>query len=308
MSTPETGADAAPQTIDDRIGRRGVWWPTDAMGAADAAEYAAWLESLGYGALWIPETLGRDPFAHAAHLLAHTSELVIATGIANIFNRHPGSMRQAQMTLAEQSGGRFLLGAGVSHAPIVAGVRKLDYSKPLTSMREHLAAMAEAMYLAPQPPEPPKTVIAALGPKMLELAATAADGAHPYWTTPEHTAQAKAVLGEGKLLCVEQKVVLSTDPAEARATARQALAVYISLPNYFKNWFRLGFDESDLADGGSDRLIDALVPWGSAEQVEDRLQAHVDAGATHVCVQPLKPGGRMGEPDREALEALAPGT
>jgi len=134
-----------------------------------------------------------------------------------------------------------------------------------------------------------------------------ADGANPYWTTPEHTAQAKAVLGEGKMLCVEQKVVLSSDPAEARATARQALAVYIGLPNYFNNWFRLGFDESDLADGGSDRLIDALVPWGTVDQVEARVQEHVDAGATHVCLQPLKPGARMGDPDRAALEAFAPG-
>lgn len=302
MSTPEPSTE-----IEDRIGPRGVWWPTDAMPATAAVEFAGWLESLGYGALWIPETLGRDPFAHAAHLLSGTSSLVVATGIANIFNRHPGSMRQAQMTLAEQSDGRFLLGAGVSHAPIVAGVRKLDYSKPLTSMREHLEGMAESTYLAPQPASPPKTVIAALGPKMLELAASAADGAHPYFTTPEHTAKAKAVLGDDKMLCVEQKVVLSTDAAEARATARQALSVYIGLPNYFENWFRLGFDESDLADGGSDRLVDALIPWGTAEQIEARLADHVDAGATHLCVQPLEPGARMGEPDREALEVLAPG-
>jgi len=298
---------AAAPTIESRLGDRGVWWPTDAMPAGAAAEFAAWLESLGYGALWIPETLGRDPFAHAALLLGGTTDLVIATGIANIFNRHPHSMRQAQMTLAEQSGGRFLLGAGVSHAPIVAGVRKLDYSKPLTSMREHLQAMSEAYYMAPQPPEAPKTVIAALGPKMLELAASAADGAHPYWTTPQHTAQAREVLGEGKMLCVEQKVVLSSDPAEARATARQALGVYIGLPNYYENWFRLGFDESDLADGGSDRLIDALVPWGTADEIEARVREHADAGATHVCLQPLKPGAPMGEPDRAALEAFAPG-
>lgn len=304
MSPTETPDASTP--IEDRIGPRGIWWPTDAMPATDAVEFARWLESLGYGALWVPETLGRDPFAHAAHLLSGTSSLVVATGIANIFNRHPGSMRQAQLTLAEQSGGRFLLGAGVSHAPIVAGVRKLDYSKPLTSMREHLQGMAESMYMAPPPATPPKTVIAALGPKMLELAASAADGAHPYWTTPEHTAQAKAVLGDDKMLCVEQKVVLSTDAAEARATARAALGVYIGLPNYFKNWLRLGFDESDLADGGSDRLVDALVPWGTADQVEARVAEHVDAGATHVCLQPLKPAARMGEPDRDALEALAP--
>ena len=304
MSATDTVDPSTP--IEDRIGRRGIWWPTDVMPAADAGEFAVWLESLGYGALWIPETLGRDPFAHAASLLANTSTLAVATGIANIFNRHPHSMRQAQNTLAEQSGGRFLLGVGVSHAPIVAGVRKLDYSKPLSSMREHLQAMSEAMYMAPQPAVAPKTVIAALGPKMLELSATAADGAHPYWTTPEHTAQAKEVLGDDKMLCVEQKVVLCTDAAEARATARAALGVYISLPNYYKNWFRLGFDESDLADGGSDRLIDTLVPWGTADQIESRIAEHVDAGATHVCLQPLKPAAGMGEPDRDALEALAP--
>lgn len=293
--------------IDDKIGSRGVWWFTEGMSSADAVAFAQRLESLGYGALWLPETLGRDPFAHGALLLDNTDELVIATGIANIFHRHPGAMLQAQNTLAEQSGDRFLLGLGVSHAPIVAGVRKLDYSKPLSSMREYLQAMSEAMYMAPQPAEPPRTVIAALGPKMLELAATAADGAHPYWTTAEHTATARATLGDGKLLCVEQKVVLSADPAEARTTARQALSVYIGLPNYSNNWLRLGFDESDLADGGSDRLVDTLVPWGSLEQVETRLQEHLDAGATHVCVQPLAPAAGMGVPDQAALEALAPG-
>ncbi len=295
-------------SIQGKIGSRGIWWPTDVMPAPAAVEFAQQLESWGYGALWIPETFGRDPFAHAAHLLGGTTDLVVATGIANIFHRHPGAMKQAQHTLAEQSGNRFLLGMGVSHAPVVAGMRKLDYSKPLTSMREYLEGMAQSPFMAPGPSETPATVIAALGPKMLELAATATDGAHPYWTTPEHTAQAKAALGPDKLLCVEQKLVLSEDPAEARATARQALAVYIGLPNYYKNWFRLGFDESDLADGGSDRLIDTLVPWGSRETIEARLAEHVDAGATHLCLQPLKPAGGMGEPDLAALEAFAPET
>lgn len=292
--------------IADRIGRRGVWWFTETMAVDDAARFAQRLESLGYGALWIPETLGRDPFAHAALLLDRTESLVVATGIAGISNRHPGAMKQAQNTLAEQSGNRFLLGIGVSHAPLVSGVRKLDYSKPLTRMREYLAGMAESAYLAPAPSETPRTVIAALGPKMLELAGSAADGAHPYWTTPEHTAQAKAALGDDKMLCVEQKVVLATDPTVARAAARQALAMYIGLPNYFQNWFRLGYTEDDLADGGSDRLVDGLVPWGTADQIEARLREHRDAGATHLCIQPLKPDAAPGVPDWDALEALAP--
>lgn len=292
--------------IQDRIGTRGVWWFTETMTADAAADFARTLESMGYGALWIPETMGRDPFAHAAFLLSEADELVVATGIANIFHRHPGAMKQAQQTLAEQSGNRFLLGMGVSHAPIVAGVRKLDYSKPLTTMREYLDGMAASAYMAVGPSEPPRTLLAALGPKMLELAASQADGAHPYLTTPEHTGQAKAVLGDDKMLCVEQKVVLSTEPSEARATARQALSMYIGLPNYFKNWLRLGYTEDDLADGGSDRLIDGLVAWGSAAQIEQRLTAHRDAGATHVCIQPLKPGGAPGEPDLAALEAFAP--
>lgn len=292
--------------IDDKIGQRGVWWFTETMDVDTAADFARRLETMGYGALWIPETLGRDPFAHAAVLLDRTERIVVATGIANIFNRHSGAMKQAQNTLAEHSGDRFLLGLGVSHAPLVAGVRKLDYSKPLTHMREYVAGMAESMYLAPAPAQTPKTLLAALGPKMLELAASAADGAHPYWTTPEHTAVAKEALGPDKMLCVEQKVVLCTDATDARAAARQALAMYITLPNYFKNWFRLGYTEDDLVDGGSDRLVDGLVPWGTVDQIEERLRAHADAGATHICIQPLKPDARPGEPDFDALEALAP--
>ncbi|MDZ7673498.1 MAG: TIGR03620 family F420-dependent LLM class oxidoreductase [Acidimicrobiales bacterium] len=300
-----TDGNGTNDTIDTRIGTRGVWFFTEARDIRSAVAFAQRIEELGYGALWIPETLGRDPFAHGAVLLEHTDSLVLATGIANIFHRHPGAMKQAQMTLAEQSGNRFLLGMGVSHAPIVAGVRGLDYSKPLTSMREYLQGMADSAYMAPAPSETPKTLIAALGPKMLELAAAAADGVHPYLTTPEHTEKARAALGPDKLLCVEQKVVLAEDPTEARATARQALAMYIGLPNYYRNWFRLGYTEDDLADGGSDRLVDGLVAWGSMEQIEARLQAHSDAGADHVCIQPLTPSDATTAHD-EALQAFAP--
>ena len=289
------------------LGSLGVWYFTEAMTSPEAGEFAARLESLGYSALWMPETVGRNPFVHAAYLFTQTERLVIATGIANIYHRHPGMTKQSQMTLAEQSGGRFLLGIGVSHAPLVRGVRRLDYGKPVATMRTYLEGMEASPYSAVPPKETPKTVLAALGPKMLALAAEKADGAHPYWTTPEHTAQAREILGPDKLLCVEQKICLESDPSKAREAGRAALGMYAGLPNYANNWKRLGFSDEDIANGGSDKLIDGLVAWGSEKSVAERIRAHHDAGADHVCIQPLKAGGGPGEVDWNALEALAPG-
>lgn len=288
------------------LGPLGVWYFTETMASSQAGEFAARLESLGYSALWMPETMGRNPFVHAAYLFTQTERLIIATGIANIYHRHPGMMKQSQMTLAEQSEGRFLLGVGVSHAPLVSGARGLEYGKPVATMRAYLEGMEASPYAAVSPAEPPKTVLAALGPKMLALAAEKADGAHPYWTTPEHTAQAREILGPEKLLCVEQKICLERDPSKARETARAALAMYAGLPNYANNWKRMGFSDDDIANGGSNKLIDGLVAWGSEKDVAERIQAHRDAGADHVCIQPLKPGGAPGDVDWNALEALAP--
>jgi len=292
--------------MSNDLGSLGVWFFTEAMSAGAAAEFAGRLERLGYGVFWMPETTGRDPFSHAAHLFDHTDRLKLATGIANIYHRHPGMMAQCANTLAEQSGGRFVLGIGVSHAPLVQGLRGLEYGKPVATMRQYLESLQSAPYSAVAPAQKPPTLIAALGPKMLGLAAEKADGAHPYWTTPEHTAQAREILGPDKLLCVEQKIVLSTDAAEARAAARQALSIYAMLPNYRNNWLRLGFTEKDCSDGGSDKLIDALVAWGDETAVRDRIEAHLRAGASHVCIQPLKPAAGMGEVDWKALEAFAP--
>jgi probable F420-dependent oxidoreductase len=290
--------------IADQLRPTGLWYFTDGMPAPAAAEFAARVESLGYSTLWLPETTGRDPFAHIGYLAEHTTTLVFATGIANIYHRHAGVMKQVANTLAEQTGGRFVLGLGVSHAPMVAGLRKLDYSKPLTKMREYLDTMDNSPYRAAKPAEPVLRLLAALGPKMLELSRDGADGAHPYWTTPEHTAEARAILGEGKLLCVEQKVVVSTDAVAAREAGKAALGVYADLPNYRNNWLRLGFTEEDVTSR-SDRLIDALVAWGSPDDVQVRVQAHRDAGADHVCIQPLSTAG-PGQLDWSALEALAP--
>lgn len=289
------------------LGPLGVWYFTETMPFTQAGEFASRLESLGYSALWLPETMGRNPFAHAAYLFTQTERLNLATGIANIYHRHPGMTKQSQLTLAEQSGDRFLLGLGVSHAPLVSGARGLEYGKPVKTMREYLEGMEASPYAAVPPATPPKTVIAALGPKMLELAGQKTDGAHPYWTTPEHTAQAKEILGPDKMLCVEQKVCLETDPTKARAAGREALAMYAGLPNYANNWKRLGFTDDDIANGGSDKLIDALVAWGDEKVIADRIRAHQDAGATHVCIQPLKAGGAPGEVDWTVLEAMAPG-
>lgn len=292
-------------TVIDRLPTTGVWYFTDAMSIGAAAETAARIESLGYSTLWLPDTVGRDPFAHIAYLASQTSTLSFATGIANIFHRHPGPMMQVANTLSEQTEGRFLLGLGVSHGPLVAGLRGLDYSKPLTQMATYLQAMDASPYGGPKPAVAPKRVLAALGPKMLELSRDAADGAHPYWTTPEHTAMAREILGAGKLLCVEQKVVLTTDAEVAHTAAKAALGMYASLPNYRNNWLRLGFTEDEI-EQRADRFLDAVVAWGTADTIRARLDEHRAAGADHVCIQPLSPAG-PGVLDWNALEELAPG-
>jgi len=281
----------------------GVWAAIDGLAAADTAAFARRVEAWGYGALWTPEAVGREVFSACAWLLANTSSLIIASGIANIYARDSFSAAAAQKGLNEQSGGRFLLGLGVSHIPLVEGVRKLQYGKPVATMGAYLRAMADAPYESVPPPAAPKTVVAALGPKMLELAAELADGAHPYNVTPEHTRQARALLGAGKLLCVEQAAILETSPTDARAIARRFLDIYLGLPNYVDHWRRLGFTDADFAGGGSDRLVDALFAWGDEKAIRARIDEHWQAGADHVCIQAV---GRTALPDERLLALLAP--
>jgi len=288
-----------------RLGPIGVWYFTESLSAGQSAEMAQRIEALGYSALWMPEAVGRHPFAQAAWLLAKTERLIVATGIANIYARDPTASASAQKTLAEQSNGRFLLGLGVSHRPLVEGVRGHVYASPVKTMRAYLERMQKSPYTAPQPPEPPPTVLAALGPVMLKLAATMTQGAHPYFTTPEHTAMARARLGPDAWLCVEQKVLLESDAQKARALGRSAAAMYLGLENYCNNWKRLGFTDSDLANGGSDAFIDATIAWGDVGAIQKRIRAHQDAGASHVCIQPINPSGAP-LPDWRVLEALAP--
>lgn len=290
-----------------QLGKLAVWAFADSLSAGDAAALAKRAEGWGYSAFWIPEAFGRNPFPFAAWLLARTEKIIIATGIANIYARDPLAMRSAQLTLAEQSGGRFLLGLGVSHERMVRDVRGHDYDpKPVSRMRAYLEAMARVEYRAPMPAEPPPTVLAALGPRMLELSARMADGAHPYNVTPEHTAQARRILGPGKWLCPEQKVLLERNPATARTIARAAIGFYLDAPNYANNLRRLGFTDADLSGGGSDRLVDALVAWGDLAAIRARIQAHWDAGADQVCVQALSADpARPRAIDEKLLQAIA---
>src|SRR5438477_2700925 len=261
-----------------QLGKLGVWAPMDVLTAAEGAAFAQRVEGWGYSALWLPESRGRDVMVHSSWLLANTKALIIAPGIANIYARDAMAMANGQRALTEQSGGRFLLGVGVSHAPMVAGLRGHHYGKPVATMRAYLEAMAAAPYLAPDPPERPLTIVAALGPRMMALSGELADGAHPYNVPPEHTAEARGILGLGKLLCPEVWVLLERDAAKARSAARQALASYMQLDNYANNWRRIGFAD-DLAGGGSDRFVDANVAWGDEAAIRRRLKEHWDDGA-----------------------------
>jgi probable F420-dependent oxidoreductase len=286
------------------LGQVGVWsWALQRLSAADAGAAARDLEALGYPVVWIPETLGnKEVFSHAAILLAATSRLVIATGIANIHARDPMAMANGAKGLGEAYPGRLVLGIGVSHAPSVA-TRGGTYGPPLATMRAYLDAMAAAPFGGPEPEPPVPLVLAALGPRMLELAAERTDGAHPYFVPVEHTSIARRHLGAEPFLGVEQTAVLTTDAAEGRRIGRAFARAYLALPNYANNLRRLGWSDTDLAGDGSDRLIDAVVAWGDVDAIVARVRAHLDAGADHVCVQFR--GDVNSDPALEAYRELA---
>lgn len=272
------------------IGRVGIWtFSLDRLPNTQAQEVVAELEELGFGAVWLPEAVGKDPLVHSALLLSATRRIVLATGIASIYARDAMAMKQGQQTLTDAFPGRFLLGLGVSHAPMVEGMRGHTYAKPVPAMRAYLDAMEAAPYLGAVPSAPAQTVLGALGPKMLTLAAERTRGAHPYNVTVEHTAQARTILGPDKLLAPEVAVRLDTDPVSARAAGREHLSVYLGLPNYVNNLKRLGFTDEDLESGGSDRLVDALVLWGDEERIAAGVREHHAAGADHVALQVLVP-------------------
>jgi probable F420-dependent oxidoreductase len=277
-----------------KLGRLGVWYSTDKLDGLQLRDLVRTVENHGYSNLWYPEARGYESMSLAAYLLSCSEKLVIGSSIANIYARDSYTALRATASLNALYGGRFILGLGVSHIPMVEGLRGHRYDKPLSAMSAYLDGINK---LAPSG-EPPPVVVAALGPKMLALSGAKSRGAVPYNVTPQHTAEAAAILGPSKWLAVEQKVTLETDPAKARALGRKELARYMVLPNYRNNWLRLGFTEAELADGGSDRFIDAMVLWGDADTIKRGLRAHFAAGATHVCLQPVHADGDFAARDR----------
>ena len=285
-----------------RLGSIGVWThDVERMPAAAASAYARAVEALGFRTLWIPESLGsKEAFAQAGILLAATDRLIVATGIANIWARDAVAMANGGRALAEAYPDRFLLGLGVSHAPTVK-TRGQSYARPVEHMRKYLGDMDAAPYTGPNVDVP--RVLAALGPRMLQLASERALGAHPFFVPVEHTTVARRELGAGPLLAVEQAVLLSDDPAMARQIARRYTKRYLGLDNYANNLRRLGWSEADVADNGSDRLVDALVAWGGAGALGQRISDHRERGADHLCLQILRVD--LSAPPTPELERVA---
>src|SRR5256885_5435121 len=273
-----------------RLGTIGVWsFELERMTAADEARLAQELESLGFKALWIPESLGsKELFAHAGILLAATRTLTVASGIANMWARDPVAMANGARALQEAYADRFLCGIGVSHKPTIDARLGGGYAKPLSRMRAYLDAMDKAPYVGPNRKDPPAPrVLAALGPQMLRLAAERSLGAHPYFVPVEHTAIERRELGPDPLLATEQACTLEGDPTKGREIARRHMKRYLEVDNYADKLRRLGWGDADLADGGSDKLVDAIVAWGGVDGVKSRVEAHLANRADHVCLQGL---------------------
>lgn len=289
----------AQDAVRSRLGAVGAWtFAFDGQPAVDMARSARAIEDLGLPTLWIPEGSGStDLLTSASWLLASTHRLTIASGIANITARAPEVLQRGGSLIEDAYGGRFVLGVGVGHEYSTER-RGLRWDRPLTRMRAYLDAMDGAAGHAGAP-----RLLAALGDRMLALSAERALGAHTYFVPPEHSARARERMGPDPVLAVEQTIVLESDPGRARALARDWARHYLELPNYAGNWARLGYAD-DLSGGGSDRLLDAGIAWGSVDGVVARVRAHLDAGADHVCVQVVGPDDA--DPQLDALAELAP--
>jgi probable F420-dependent oxidoreductase len=291
------------RSVRERLGRVGVWLASLRLAPVDEERRAVRrIEELGYGSIWCGEGIGgKEAFAHQSLLLAATDHIITGTGIANVWARHPATMQGGAATVGAAYPGRFVLGVGISHAPMVERSGQA-YQTPLVHMDQYLDAMDAAAPEAPAVEVPVPRVLAALRPKMLALARERSDGAHPYFVPTSHTALARQALGADRLLIPEQAVVLTTDADEGRRMARAHMATYLQLPNYVNNLKHLGYTDQDISGGGSDRLVDAIVAWGNEADIAKRVTEHIDAGADHVLLQPL---GSLDEAVRQ-LEALAP--
>ena len=283
----------------------GVWARTNVLDRDQLAELAETVEHFGYQTLWYPESLSYEALVVAGYLLSNTQDLIVASGIANIYARDAVTAAQGYDSLNRLYGGRFVLGLGVSHIPLVEGARGHSYGKPVTTMRQYLRDMVSAQIDPTIKFDDRAIVLAALGPKMLELASVSAKGALPYCVTPDHTAEARKVMGPEAWLCVEQKICLTEDEGAARAVQREQMAPYMTMNNYRNNWFRLGFTEEEVTGKASTRFLDAMVVWGNEEVIQDCIDAHFKAGADQVVIQAFRPDGGLG-PDLTALKAFSP--
>ena len=269
-----------------KLGRLGVWNPNDRLSPPELARLLHTAEDLGYTALWYPEAVGYEALSSAAFMLANSTRLTIGSSIASTYARDAFTARQGMLGLNRMYDDRFILGLGVSHATMVQA-RGHEYDRPLPTMRAYLDRLQADEPAAADWP----VMLAALGPLMLKLAFTRTQGALPVNTTPDHTRLAAAAMPPGKHLAVAQKFLLTTDAARARAIGRAELAMHLALPNYIAHFQRMGFTPAELENGGSDRFVDALITWGTPEDVKRRIRAHFDAGATHVCIRPLHDPG-----------------
>jgi probable F420-dependent oxidoreductase len=284
-----------------KLGRLGAWYSADKHASPAAmAAFVKTVEGLGYDTLWYPESRGYESFTVAGYMLSQSSTLKIGSSIASIYARDAFTSRRGMISLNTLYGDRFILGLGVSHMPMVEGIRGHVYEKPIPAMRSYINGIMKDQPGAAEWP----VCVAALGPLMLKLSGQMTQGAIPYNTTPKHTAAAAKILGPGKWLAIEQKVTIETDPAKARALGREELSRYMVLDNYRNAWLGMGFTEADLSGGGSDAFIDQMVLWGTADQVREGLRAHFAAGATHVAVQPVHAVGDTGARDA-IMAALA---
>ena len=284
-----------------KLDRLGIWYAPDKLGAPGAiSDFVKTVEGLGYDTVWYPESRGYESFTVAGYMLSQTKTLKLGSSIASIYARDAFTSRRGMISLNQLYGDRFILGLGVSHVPMVEGVRGHTYEKPIPAMRSYLNGIMKGEANAAAFP----IALAALRPLMLKLSAEMTQGALPYNTTPRHTAEAAKLLGPNKWLAIEQKVTLETDPAKARALGRAELSRYLVLDNYRNSWLTMGFTDADLANGGSDAFIDGMVLWGTADKVKEGLRAHFAAGATHVAIQPVVPEGDTAARDA-IMKALA---